>query len=98
MALHATFAATRPERGAPAVASQPGVVAITILDHATRAGLGLSTFVSLGNKADVSGNDLLAYWHDDAATRVVALYLESIGNPRRFARPGGSATSGGRLR
>jgi acyl-CoA synthetase (NDP forming)/GNAT superfamily N-acetyltransferase len=86
VALHATFAAVRPGRGGLAVASQSGAVAITILDHAARAGLGLSAFVSLGNKADVSGNDLLAYWHDDPATKVVALYLESIGNPRRFAR------------
>ena len=58
---------------------------MAILEHAARAGLGISTFVSLGNKADVSGNDLLAYWYDDPATRAVALYLESFGNPRRFA-------------
>ena len=49
-------------------------------------GLGLSSFVSVGNKADVSGNDLLQYWDDDAATDVVLLYLESFGNPRKFAR------------
>jgi acyl-CoA synthetase (NDP forming)/GNAT superfamily N-acetyltransferase len=84
--LHGTFAALTPPAGALAVASQSGAVAITILDHAARAGIGVSSFVSLGNKADVSGNDLLSYWYDDPATRVVALYLESLGNPRRFAR------------
>jgi acyl-CoA synthetase (NDP forming)/GNAT superfamily N-acetyltransferase len=84
--MQATFAATTPPAGALAVASQSGAVGITILDHATRTGVGLSAFVSLGNKADVSGNDLLSYWYDDPATRAVALYLESVGNPRRFAR------------
>jgi acyl-CoA synthetase (NDP forming)/GNAT superfamily N-acetyltransferase len=84
--LHATFAAIEPEPGGLAVASQSGAVAITILDHVRHSGTGLSSFVSLGNKADVSGNDLLAYWYDDPATRAVALYLESVGNPRRFAR------------
>jgi acyl-CoA synthetase (NDP forming)/GNAT superfamily N-acetyltransferase len=84
--LYATFAAVEPEPGGLAVASQSGAVAITILDHVQRSGTGLSSFVSLGNKADVSGNDLLAYWYDDPATRAVALYLESVGNPRRFAR------------
>src|SRR6266540_991197 len=84
--LHATFAEANPSPGGLAVASQSGAVAITILDHATRTGTGLSIFVSLGNKADVSGNDLLSYWYDDLGTRAVALYLESVGNPRRFAR------------
>jgi acyl-CoA synthetase (NDP forming)/GNAT superfamily N-acetyltransferase len=84
--MRATFAATTPPPGGLAVASQSGAVAITILDHAARTGVGLSTFVSLGNKADVSGNDLLSYWYDDPNTHAVALYLESVGNPRRFAR------------
>ena len=84
--MQATFAAITPPAGALAVASQSGAVGITILDHAARTGVGLSCFVSLGNKADVSGNDLLSYWYDDPATRAVALYLESLGNPRRFAR------------
>jgi acyl-CoA synthetase (NDP forming)/GNAT superfamily N-acetyltransferase len=83
--LTATFAPSIPPAGGLAVASQSGAVGVTILEHAARAGLGISTFVSLGNKADVSGNDLLAYWYDDPATRAVALYLESFGNPRRFA-------------
>ncbi len=84
--LHATFATIDPGSGGLAVASQSGAVAITILDHVRRTRVGLSTFVSLGNKANVSGNDLLAYWYDDPATTAVALYLESVGNPRRFAR------------
>jgi acyl-CoA synthetase (NDP forming)/GNAT superfamily N-acetyltransferase len=84
--LDATFAPTRPTPGGLAVASQSGAVGVAVLDHAARTGCGISTFVSLGNKADVSGNDLIAYWYDDPATRAVALYLESFGNPRRFAR------------
>jgi len=83
--LTATFAPSIPPAGGLAVASQSGAVGVAILEHAAHAGLGISTFVSLGNKADVSGNDLLAYWYDDPATRAVALYLESFGNPRRFA-------------
>ncbi|UWZ40543.1 GNAT family N-acetyltransferase [Dactylosporangium roseum] len=83
--LTATFAAAPPVAGGLAVASQSGAVGVAILDAAARCGIGISGFVSLGNKADVSGNDLLAYWYDDPATRAVALYLESFGNPRRFA-------------
>jgi acyl-CoA synthetase (NDP forming) len=66
--------------------SQSGAVGIAALDYAARSGLGLSTFVSAGNKADVSGNDLLCFWEQDPATTVCALYLESFGNPRKFAR------------
>ena len=84
--LAGTFALPVPEAGGLAVASQSGAVGIAMLDHAVRTGTGISTFVSLGNKADVSGNDLLSYWFDDPATRAVALYLESFGNPGRFAR------------
>ena len=83
--LAATFAPRLPPPGRLAVASQSGAVGIAILDAATRAGTGISSFVSLGNKADVSTNDLLAYWYDDPATSAVALYMESFGNPRRFA-------------
>ncbi|UWP79595.1 GNAT family N-acetyltransferase [Dactylosporangium fulvum] len=83
--LTATFAPAPPVAGGLAVASQSGAVGVAILDAAARCGIGISSFVSLGNKADVSGNDLLAYWYDDPATRAVALYLESFGNPRRFA-------------
>ena len=84
--LDASFAPEPPARGGLAVASQSGAVGIAVLEHASRSGCGISSFVSLGNKADVSGNDLLAYWYDDPATRAVALYLESFGNPRKFAR------------
>jgi acyl-CoA synthetase (NDP forming) len=84
--MTATFATAVPPAGGLAVASQSGAVGIAVLDHAAREGVGVSQFVSLGNKADVSGNDLLAYWYDDPATRAVALYLESFGNPRKFAR------------
>src|SRR5213078_2357016 len=84
--MSATFATAEVTSGGLAVASQSGAVGIAVLDHASRSGIGISTFVSLGNKADVSGNDLLAYWYDDPVTRAVALYLESFGNPRKFAR------------
>jgi acyl-CoA synthetase (NDP forming)/GNAT superfamily N-acetyltransferase len=83
--LSATFAPQPATPGALAVASQSGAVGIALLEAATRDQVGISTFVSLGNAADVSTNDLLAYWHDDPRSRVVALYVESFGNPRRFA-------------
>jgi acyl-CoA synthetase (NDP forming)/GNAT superfamily N-acetyltransferase len=82
--LNATFARNTPTPGHLAVASQSGAVGIAILDSAERTGVGISTFVSLGNKIDVSTNDLLSYWYDDVSTQVVALYVESFGNPRRF--------------
>ena len=84
--LAATFAASRPAAGHLAVASQSGAVGIAILEAATRAGIGISSFVSLGNKADVSSNDLLSYWYDDISTEAIAMYVESFGNPRRFAQ------------
>ena len=84
--LNATFAPGSPPPGNVGFLSQSGALGLAILDHAEHLNLGLSGFVSVGNKADVSGNDLLAYWKDDPRTKVVALYLESFGNPRRFAR------------
>ncbi len=84
--LDAQFGPVVAGRGNVAMSSQSGALGIAILDHATRIGLGISSFVSVGNKADVSGNDLLLYWEDDPATDVILLYLESFGNPRRFAR------------
>lgn len=84
--LDASFAPHPPRPGGLAVASQSGAVGIAVIDHASRSGCGISSFVSLGNKADVSGNDLISYWFGDPATRAVALYLESFGNPRWFAR------------
>ncbi|HEX6760533.1 MAG TPA: GNAT family N-acetyltransferase [Propionibacteriaceae bacterium] len=82
--LSATFAPNSPMPGHLAVATQSGAVGVAILDSAERTGVGISTFVSLGNKIDVSTNDLLSYWYDDVSTRAVALYVESFGNPRRF--------------
>ncbi|WP_432826542.1 GNAT family N-acetyltransferase [Dactylosporangium sp. CA-092794] len=83
--LSAAFTPAAPAPGGLAVATQSGAVGVAILQAAARCGAGISSFVSLGDKADVSSNDLLAYWYDDPATRAVAIYLESFGNPRRFA-------------
>jgi acyl-CoA synthetase (NDP forming) len=82
--LNATFAPNSPTPGHLAVASQSGAVGVAILDSVEQSGVGISTFVSLGNKLDVSTNDLLSYWYDDVTTQAVALYVESFGNPRRF--------------
>ena len=84
--LNASLAPDLPARAPIGFFCQSGALGGTILDRASRRGLGVSTFVSAGNRADVSGNDLLQYWQDDQATDVVLLYLESIGNPRKFAR------------
>ncbi|MGZ8752326.1 MAG: acetate--CoA ligase family protein, partial [Acidimicrobiia bacterium] len=86
IAMHATFAPFIPPRGRVAFSSQSGALGIELMGEAAELGLGISTFVSVGNKADVSGNDLLQYWEDDAETDVILLYLESFGNPRKFAR------------
>jgi acyl-CoA synthetase (NDP forming)/RimJ/RimL family protein N-acetyltransferase len=86
VSLNATVAPTWPAAGCIGMLSQSGALGLAILDHLHSLNLGLSTFVSVGNKADVSGNDLLSYWADDPRTRVVLLYLESFGNPRKFAR------------
>jgi acetyl coenzyme A synthetase (ADP forming)-like protein len=84
--LNATFTGQPPPPGPIGFLSQSGGLGIAIIEAASRMGLGLSSFVSNGNKADVSGNDLLEYWEQDPGTSVVLLYLESFGNPRRFAR------------
>jgi len=84
--LDATFSPDAPAPGRIAMQSQSGALGIAMLERSARMGLGVSTFVSVGNKADVSGNDLLQYWEDDPGTDVVLLYLESFGNPRKFAR------------
>lgn len=84
--LDATFSPYAATPGRVALQSQSGALGIAILERSARIGLGVSTFVSVGNKADVSGNDLLQYWEDDAGTDVVLLYLESFGNPHKFAR------------
>lgn len=82
--LNATFAPTPAKPGSIGFVSQSGALGVAILNVASDLGVGLTQFVSMGNKADVSGNDLLEYWEEDPATRVIAMYLESFGNPRRF--------------
>ncbi len=84
--LNASFSPVFPPSGRAALSSQSGALGLAILGAADRLGLGLSSFVSVGNKGDVSGNDLLQYWEEDPNTDVILLYLESFGNPRRFAR------------
>src|SRR5215470_17270746 len=84
--LNASLAPVLPGRGRVGFFSQSGALGIAILAEAAGRGLGLSTFVSAGNRADLSGNDLLQYWQTDPATDLVLLYLESFGNPRKFAR------------
>ncbi len=84
--LNASFAESLPPGGRVALASQSGGLGLAVLALAARRRLGLSTFISLGNKADISGNDLLQYAERDPSTSVVLLYLESFGNPRRFGQ------------
>lgn len=84
--MNASLAPVLPGRGRVGFFCQSGALGITILAEAAQRGLGLSTFVSAGNRGDLSGNDLLQYWQTDTDTDVVLLYLESFGNPRKFAR------------
>ncbi len=84
--LNATFAPMTPSQGRVGFLSQSGALGLAVIDYAASLGLGISTFVSVGNKADISGNDLLNYWEVDPGTDVILLYLESFGNPRKFSR------------
>ena len=84
--LHATMAPAQLPHGRIGVFCQSAAVAIAVLGEAYERGIGLSTFVSVGNRADVSGNDLLQFWRDDPRTDVVLLYLETFGNPHKFTR------------
>ncbi|HSC73061.1 MAG TPA: GNAT family N-acetyltransferase [Gaiellaceae bacterium] len=84
--LNATFGPRALPPGKVGFSSQSGALGLAVLERAAERRLGLSSFVSIGNKADISSNDLLEYWEDDPATDVVLLYLESFGNPRKFAR------------
>lgn len=86
VSLNATFAPTFPPAGNVAFMSQSGGLGLAVIEHATRLGLGISQFVSVGNKADLSGNDFVQYWEADPETGLILLYLESFGNPRRFSR------------
>lgn len=83
--LDATFAPGIPPRGRVGFSSQSGALGLAIMEFANSLGLGISTFVSVGNKADISGNDLLRYWESDDDTEVILLYLESFGNPKKFS-------------
>ena len=86
VSMNASFSPCFPPHGRVAMLSQSGALGMAILAFTQSLGLGLSSFVSIGNKADVSSNDLLEYWESDSATDVILLYLESFGNPRRFSR------------
>ncbi|MGZ6697506.1 MAG: GNAT family N-acetyltransferase [Solirubrobacteraceae bacterium] len=84
--MNATFAPGRPPAGRIAFASQSGAYGIAALELSAQRGLGLSSFVSMGDKADLSGNDFLRFWEQDSGTDAVLLYLESLGNPQRFGQ------------
>ncbi|WP_406055283.1 GNAT family N-acetyltransferase [Kribbella sp. NBC_00889] len=86
VSLNATLSPLMPSKGRVAFFCQSGALGVPILADMVGRGLGLSTFVSAGNRADVSGNDLMQFWYSDEATEVVLLYLESLGNPRKFSR------------
>ena len=84
--LDATFAAANPARGSVGLVMQSGGIGFAMVDHLTRLGIGISSFASVGNKLDVSSNDLLQWWEQDGQTRLAVLYIESFGNPRKFGR------------
>ncbi len=84
VSMDATFAPPFPPAGPVAFSSQSGALGLAIIEYANALNVGLSHFVSIGNKADVSGNDLLEWWEKDPGTRIILLYLESFGNPHRF--------------
>ncbi len=84
--LNATFAPAVPRRGRVGFVSQSGALGVTILEHAAKLNLGVSMFISIGNKADVAGNDVLDYWRDDPSVEVILMYLESFGRPQQFIR------------
>ena len=86
VSLDATFAPDIPVRGRIGFLSQSGGLGIAVMARAQALGSGVSSFVSVGNKADISGNDLIQYWESDPETDLIMLYLESFGNPRKFAR------------
>ena len=86
LGLNATFAAGHPADGVAGVVVQSDGVGIALLGHLSRLGIGVSSFASVGDKYDVSGNDMLMWWEQDDVTRLVVLYVESFGSPRKFAR------------
>jgi acyl-CoA synthetase (NDP forming)/GNAT superfamily N-acetyltransferase len=84
--LEATFAATTPADGVAGLVMQSGGLGFALVEHLSRLGIGISSFASVGNKLDVSSNDMLMWWEQDGVTRLAVLYIESFGNPRKFAR------------
>jgi acetyltransferase len=84
VAMNATFAPTMPPPGRAAFVSQSGALGVSVLDYAREYGIGIAQFVSVGNKPDVSGNDLLLQWEHDDAVGVILMYVENFGNPRKF--------------
>ncbi|MBI4364245.1 MAG: acetate--CoA ligase family protein [Candidatus Latescibacteria bacterium] len=86
VSMNATFAPVQPPAGRVAFSSQSGALGLAILDYARELNLGISQFVSVGNKAEVSGNDLIEFWEQDRGTDLILLYLESFGNPRKFTQ------------
>ena len=82
--MNCTFAPTMPPFGHAAFVSQSGALGVSVLDYAKEYGIGIAQFVSMGNKPDVSGNDLLLHWEHDLAVRAILMYVENFGNPRRF--------------
>jgi acetyl coenzyme A synthetase (ADP forming)-like protein len=84
--MNATFAPSMPPTGSLSFMSQSGALGVTILDYASEFGIGIRHFVSVGNKPDVSGNDLIEYWGEDEGTRVILMYIEHFGNPKHFTR------------
>jgi acyl-CoA synthetase (NDP forming) len=84
--LDATFAATHPAPGAAGLVMQSGGLGFALVEHLSRLGIGISSFASVGNKLDVSSNDMLMWWEQDEVTKLAVLYIESFGNPRKFAR------------
>jgi acyl-CoA synthetase (NDP forming)/GNAT superfamily N-acetyltransferase len=86
LGLDATFADRHPEPGAVGLVMQSGGLGVAMVDQLSRLGIGISSFASVGTKLDVSGNDMLMWWEHDGATKLAVLYIESFGNPRKFAR------------
>ena len=84
ISMNATFAPTMPPPGRAAFVSQSGALGVSVLDYAKEYGIGIAQFVSVGNKPDVSGNDLLLQWEHDPAVGIILMYVENFGNPRRF--------------
>jgi len=84
--LNASYLPKIPPCGSISIASHSGALGLYLIKYLDSIGIGIKDFVSLGNKIDVSGNDLLQYWEDDIKTDIIVLYLESFGNPEKFTR------------